>query len=99
MSWRNRGHASEFGRIHTGVTDAQLEEFAGLVEPLVQSASQEPTCSPKTFWKSYTKRFRNRRNTTRVRASLPRISHIRTDLGPEAADTFERAQALYEDQN
>lgn len=95
------GTLREVGRMHTGFTDAQLERFTDLVEPLIQSvdgreASLEPEIvlevefeeiqeSP-TYDSGYALRF-------------PRLSRIRTDLDPDDAATLEHVETLYEEQH
>lgn len=95
------GTFREVGRMHTGFTDAQLERFTDLVEPLIQSVDgREASLTPEvilevefeeiqespTYDSGYALRF-------------PRLSRIRTDLDPSDAATLERVETLYEEQH
>ena len=90
----------EVGRMHTGFTDAQLEAFTDLVEPLIESVDgreadlrpevvleveYEEIQSSPTYDSGYALRF-------------PRLSEIRTDLGPADADTIGTVERLYDEQ-
>jgi DNA ligase-1 len=94
------GRFREVGRMHTGFTDDQLEAFTDLVEPLIREVDgreadlrpavvleveyEEVQASPK-YDSGYALRF-------------PRLSRIRTDLGPGDADSLARVEALYVEQ-
>lgn len=85
------------GRVGTGVTEEQLEEFTQRLKPLIESeagtkvrvkpevvvevAFQEIQRSPK-YKSGYALRF-------------PRIVRIREDKSPDDADTMERIHRLY----
>lgn len=96
----DEGRFQEVGRMHTGFTDEQLEEFTDLVEPLILDVDgREADLRPEvvleveyeaiqespTYDSGYAPRF-------------PRLSRIRTDLGPEDVDSLARVEALYEEQ-
>lgn len=86
------------GRVGTGVTEEQLEEFTQKLKPLIEGeagvkvklkpelvvevAFQEIQKSPK-YGSGYALRF-------------PRIVRIREDKSPREADTLERVSRLYE---
>ena len=91
------GEFLSVGRVGTGVTEEQLEEFTQRLKPLIRSetgvrvallpelvvevAFQEIQKSPK-YESGFALRF-------------PRIVRIRDDKGPDDADTLERIKRLY----
>jgi DNA ligase-1 len=94
------GEFLEVGRMHTGFTDEDLEEFTDLLEPLIESvdgreadlrpevvveAEHEEIQESSTYDSGYALRF-------------PRFRRIRRDLAPENADTLERVESLYNKQ-
>ena len=94
------GSLREVGRMHTGFTDAQLEEFTALVEPLIQAVDgREAALRPEVVLEvEYEEIQRSPTYDSGYALRFPRLSRIRTDLDPEDADTLGRVESLFEDQ-
>jgi DNA ligase-1 len=94
------GSLKEVGRMHTGFTDAQLEDFTALVEPLIQEVNgREAALTPAVVLEV---EFEEIQDSSKYDSGyalrFPRLLDIRTDLSVEDADTFARVQDLYETQ-
>jgi DNA ligase-1 len=90
----------EVGRMHTGFTDAQLEEFTALIEPLIQSVDgREADLTPEVVLEvEYEEIQSSPKYDSGYALRFPRLSEIRPDLAPEDADTIETVERLYEEQ-
>jgi len=94
------GSLKEVGRMHTGFTDAQLEEFTDLVEPLIQDIEgREAALDPEVVLEvEYEEIQQSPKYNSGYALRFPRLSRIRTDLGPSNADTYKRIERLYKNQ-
>lgn len=94
------GSLREVGRMHTGFTDAQLEAFTELVDPLIQSVDgREADLKPEVVLEvEYEEIQQSPKYDSGYALRFPRLSRIRTDLAPDDADTFQRIQQLYDEQ-
>lgn len=90
----------EIGRMHTGFTDADLEEFTELVEPLIQEVDgREARLSPEVVLEvSYEEIQTSPTYGSGYALRFPRFERIRHDLDPEDADTLDRIDRLYQSQ-
>jgi len=95
------GEFREVGRMHTGFTDADLEEFHGLVDPLVKSVDgREADLRPEVVLEvEYEEIQQSPTYDSGYALRFPRFSRIRHDLDPEDVDTLERVERLYEEQD
>lgn len=95
------GSFKEVGRMHTGFTDADLEEFHELVEPLIQEVDgREAKLRPEIVLEvEYEEIQESPKYNSGYALRFPRFKRIRSDLDPRDADSFERVQQLYENQN
>ena len=94
------GAFREVGRMHTGFTDDQLATFTDLVEPLIQSVDgRVAELRPEVVLEvEYEEIQSSSKYDSGYALRFPRLSRIRTDLGPEDADSLDRVTELYEDQ-
>lgn len=94
------GRLREVGRMHTGFTDEQLEEFTDLVTPLIEAVDgREATLRPVVVLEvEYEEIQESPKYDSGYALRFPRLLGIRTDLDPEDADSFERVQRLFEEQ-
>jgi DNA ligase-1 len=94
------GSLREVGRMHTGFTDAQLEEFTATVESLIQDIDgREAILKPEVVLEvEYEEIQESPKYDSGYALRFPRLSRIRSDLGPDDADTFGRVESLYEQQ-
>ncbi len=90
----------EVGRMHTGFTDAQLEKFTALVEPLIRSVDgREADLTPEVVLEvEYEEIQSSPTYDSGYALRFPRLSEIRTDLSPEDADTIATVERLYDEQ-
>lgn len=90
----------EVGRMHTGFTDNQLEEFTALVEPLITSVDgREAQLKPEIVLEvEYEEIQESPKYGSGFALRFPRLSRIRDDLDPVDIDTLERVQRLYDQQ-
>lgn len=94
------GELLEVGRMHTGFTDDDLEEFTELMEPRIVSVDgREAQVTPEVVLEvEYEEIQESPKYDSGYALRFPRFLRIRHDLGPEEADTFERVQNLYDGQ-
>jgi len=90
----------EVGRMHTGFTDEDLEEFTDLVEPLIESVDgREARLEPEVVLEvEYEEIQESPTYGSGFALRFPRFLGIRHDLDPTDADPFDRVQTLYEQQ-
>ncbi len=95
------GTFKEVGRMHTGFTDAELEEFHELVEPLIQEIDgREATLRPEVVLEvEYEEIQESPKYDSGYALRFPRFKRIRYDLDPRDADSFERVQELFVNQD
>lgn len=91
------GELREVGRMHTGFTDAQLEEFTALVEPLIQEIDgREARFRPEVVLEVECAEIQQSPNYDSGYAlRFPRLLRIRHDLDVADVDTVERIEAMY----
>jgi DNA ligase-1 len=97
---RADGTLLEVGRLHTGFTDAELEEFTELVEPLIESVDgREAQLRPEVVLEvEYEELQESDTYDSGYALRFPRFGQIRYDLDPEDADSLARVERLYEEQ-
>lgn len=95
------GSFKEIGRMHTGFTDDDLEEFTDLVEPLIMEVhGREAVLTPEVVLEvSYEEIQSSPNYGSGYALRFPRFERIRYDLDPEDADTIDRIEQLYADQH
>ncbi len=94
------GDLREVGRLHTGFTDADLEEFTELVEPLIESVDgREAQLRPEVVLEvEYEEIQASDTYDSGYALRFPRFKQIRHDLSPADADPLERVERLYNQQ-
>lgn len=94
------GDLREVGRMHTGFTDAQLEEFTALVEPLIQEIDgREAQLEPKVVLEvEYEEIQESPKYSSGFALRFPRLKRIRPNLDPNDIDTLDRVKELYNQQ-
>lgn len=95
------GAFKEIGRMHTGFTDNDLEEFTDLVEPLITEVhGREAVLTPEVVLEvRYEEIQSSPTYSSGYALRFPRFERIRYDLDPEDADTTDRVKQLYDDQH
>ncbi|MFB6071138.1 MAG: ATP-dependent DNA ligase [Halanaeroarchaeum sp.] len=95
------GEFREVGRMHTGFTDAQLEAFTDLVEPLIETVDgREAQLRPEVVLTvKYEEIQESPTYDSGFALRFPRLEAIREDLAPADADACERVRRLYRGQN
>lgn len=94
------GSFREVGRMHTGFSDDQLAEFTDLVEPLIRDVEgREATFDPQVVVSvEYEEIQTSTKYDSGYALRFPRLREIRTDLGPNDADTLATVKSLYRNQ-
>lgn len=100
LACRDGDDFKEVGRMHTGFTDAQLEEFTALVEPLIQDVDgREADLRPEVVLEV---EFEEIQDSSKYDSGyalrFPRLVAIRSDLSTDDIDTLEVLQSLYQNQ-
>lgn len=92
---------SEVGRMHTGFTDDQLEEFMDLVEPLIQEVDgREAKLKPEVVLEvEYEEIQKSPQYDSGYALRFPRLKRIRHDLDPDNTDTLDKVKELYQQQS
>ncbi len=98
---REDGTLLEVGRLHTGFTDDELEEFTELVEPLIESVDgREAQLRPEVVLEvEYEELQESDTYDSGYALRFPRFKQIRYDLDPADADTLARVERLYDEQS
>ncbi|QZA88118.1 ATP-dependent DNA ligase [Salinarchaeum sp. IM2453] len=101
LACRNNNGFSEVGRMHTGFTDAQLEEFMDLVEPLIREVDgREAKLKPEVVLEvEYEEIQKSPQYDSGYALRFPRLKRIRHDLDPDDTDTIDRVKELYQQQS
>lgn len=94
------GDFKEIGRLHTGFTDADLEEFTELIEPKIVSVSgREAEVTPEIVLEvEYEEIQSSPQYSSGYALRFPRFKQIRYDLSPEDVDTLSTVKSLYAEQ-
>jgi DNA ligase-1 len=94
------GELLEVGRMHTGFTDQDLEEFTALLEPLIESVDgREADLRPEVVLEvEYEEIQQSSTYDSGYALRFPRFRRIRRDLAPADADTLGRVEVLYDQQ-
>jgi DNA ligase-1 len=94
------GELLEVGRMHTGFTDQDLEEFTALLEPLIESVDgREADLRPEVVLEvEYEEIQESSTYDSGYALRFPRFRRIRRDLAPADADTLGRVEVLYDQQ-
>ncbi|NOZ58322.1 MAG: ATP-dependent DNA ligase [Euryarchaeota archaeon] len=92
------GELLEVGRVGTGVTEEQLEEFTARLKPLIEfEEAGEVRLKPSVVVEvAYQEIQRSPNYASGFALRFPRVVRIRDDKSPEEADTVQRVKELYE---
>lgn len=96
----NTGEFKEIGRMHTGFTDEDLDEFTELIEPkIVSIKGREAEVTPEVVLEvEYEEIQESPQYSSGYALRFPRFKQIRYDLSPDDVDTLSTVEALYTDQ-
>lgn len=94
------GEFSEVGRVGTGVTEEQLQEFTDVLKPLIEYESGgEVKLQPKVVVEVA---FQEIQESPQYKSGFalrfPRVMRVREDKSPGEAETLDRLKGLYEAQ-
>lgn len=94
------GELREVGRMHTGFTDRDLEEFTELVTPRIEAVDgREAILRPEIVLEvGYAEIQRSPKYDSGYALRFPRFKRIRHDLDPTDAATLDRIERLYDAQ-
>ncbi len=94
------GELLPVGRVGTGVTEEQLQEFTEMLRPLIISQeAEEVRLMPKVVVEvAYQEIQRSPNYASGFALRFPRVVRVREDKSPEEADTLQRVRELYESQ-
>lgn len=94
------GDFREVGRMHTGFTDEELENFHNEIEPLIKEISgREAVLSPEVVIEvEYEEIQESPKYDSGFALRFPRFKQIRPDLSPQEIDTLARVEELFEGQ-
>ncbi len=94
------GEFVPLGRVGTGVTEEQLDEFTKLLKPLVEYESgSEVIIKPEVVVEiAYQEIQKSSKYDSGYALRFPRVIRLRDDKSPDDADTIERVARLYEAQ-
>ena len=94
------GELLAVGRVGTGVTEEQLEEFTSLLKPLIEfEEAGEVRLKPSVVVEvAYQEIQRSPNYASGFALRFPRVVRIREDKSPAEADTVQRIRSLYEQQ-
>ncbi len=92
------GELLEVGRVGTGVTEEQLEEFTRRLKPLIEyEEAGEVRLKPSVVVEvAYQEIQRSPNYASGFALRFPRVVRIRDDKSPAEADTVQRVRELYE---
>ncbi|MFQ5974692.1 MAG: ATP-dependent DNA ligase [Candidatus Hydrothermarchaeales archaeon] len=94
------GEFKPLGRVGTGVTEEQLDEFTKLLKPLIEYESgSEVTIKPEMVVEiAYQEIQKSSKYESGYALRFPRVIRLRDDKSPDEADTIESVSKLYETQ-
>ncbi|NOZ76786.1 MAG: ATP-dependent DNA ligase [Euryarchaeota archaeon] len=94
------GELLPVGRVGTGVTEEQLEEFTNLLRPLIEfEAGTEVRLKPQVVVEVAYQEIQSSPNyESGFALRFPRIVRLREDKSPREADDLDRIRALYDSQ-
>ncbi len=94
------GEFKEIGRLHTGFTDADLEEFTELIKPKIVSVTgREAKVTPEIVLEvEYEEIQSSPQYSSGYALRFPRFNQIRYDLSLEDVDTLSTVKELYDNQ-
>jgi DNA ligase-1 len=94
----NTGRILPVGRVGTGVTEEQLEEFTKLLEPLIEfEEGTEAKLKPEVVVEvAYQEIQKSPNYESGFALRFPRIIRLREDKSPAEADSLERIGDLYD---
>ncbi|WP_456474687.1 ATP-dependent DNA ligase [Candidatus Pyrohabitans sp.] len=94
------GELLAVGRVGTGITEEQLEEFTSLLRPLIEfEEAGEVRLKPSVVVEvAYQEIQRSPNYASGFALRFPRVVRIREDKSPAEADTVQRIRTLYEQQ-
>jgi DNA ligase-1 len=94
------GEFSEVGRVGTGVTEEQLQEFTDVLKPLIEFESGDGvTLKPEVVVEiAFQEIQASPQYDSGFALRFPRVMKVRDDKSPDEADTLERLKGLYEAQ-
>ena len=96
----NTGKLMAVGKVATGFTDEELEEYTELFRPLIEyEEGKKVTFQPKyVFEVAYQEIQKSPKYESGYALRFPRFVRLREDKDAEEADTIERVAKLYESQ-
>jgi|Deesub1362A_J573_1020465.scaffolds.fasta_scaffold00672_21 DNA ligase-1 len=94
------GELLTVGRVGTGITEEQLEEFTRRLKPLIEyEEAGEVRLKPSVVVEvAYQEIQRSPNYNSGFALRFPRVVRIRDDKSPDEADTVQRIRELYEQQ-
>ncbi len=94
------GELLPVGRVGTGVTEEQLQEFTEMLKPLIisQEAGEVKLVPEVVVEVAYQEIQRSPNYASGFALRFPRVVRVREDKSPEEADTLQRVRELYESQ-
>ncbi len=94
------GEFKYVGRVATGVTEQQLEEFTAILKPLIEyEEGLEVKIVPKIVVEvGYQEIQKSSKYDSGFALRFPKVIQLREDKGTEEVDTLERIEALYKKQ-
>jgi DNA ligase-1 len=94
------GEFTSVGRVGTGMTEEQLQEFTDVLKPLIESESgDEVTLKPEMVVEvAFQEIQTSPQYESGFALRFPRVIKVREDKSPDEADNLERLKSLYEAQ-
>lgn len=89
------------GKAYSGLTDVEIAEMTHwFMEHTIEDQGFRRTVEPKIVLEvAFNNMMRSDRHNSGYALRFPRIVRLRTDKSPEEADTIERVQEVFENQN
>ncbi len=95
------GRLVPVGRVGSGVTEEQLEEFTNTLKPLVEfNSGGRVKLKPELVVEvAFQEIQRSQKYESGFALRFPRVMKVREDKGPDDIDTISRIEELYDSQN